>query len=92
MRGPDCNPLPCRLVLSFRAARATPRAATEEGEGHDARAYAAGSAGEPAEARGPTQDPKKSNIKAETLDRDPKQGRSGDIKQNTTHQGYQQDR
>jgi hypothetical protein len=41
---------------------------------------------------GPTQDPKKSDIKAETIDRDVKQGKSGDIKQNTTHQGYQQDR
>jgi hypothetical protein len=41
---------------------------------------------------GPTQDSKQPNIKAETVDRDVKQGRSGDIKQNTTHQGYQQDR
>jgi len=41
---------------------------------------------------GPTQDPKGSKATAETIDRSPQQGKSGDLKQNTTHQGYQQDR
>lgn len=41
---------------------------------------------------GQPQDPKAAKTNAPGLDETPQEGRSGDIKQNTTHQGYQQDR